>query len=224
MLASERCRYIPNHFAANRWRSWCIRRLGLCCARFTLIRSSCFALFEYRIARRQQDDDDDISRYHPTPYVDHHTPTYVVDRLRLILRFCERQWKLFLFLFDQHQYDDNAASLPMIDCRQPQEESSAAPSLTLREYRDLGCGCSCVILLLQKMNDNLSWRIWPYGASWRLGSEHCRSSTTIPTDILSRAPEYMYVSSNESASDISHPFTSCTVDSRYPKIRSSSYS
>ena len=74
----------------------------------------------------------------------------------------------------------------MIDCRQPQEESSAAPSLTLREYRDLACGCSCVILLLMMMmNDNLSWRISPYEASWRLGSEHRRSSTAIRTHILS---------------------------------------
>jgi len=36
---------------------------------------------------------------------------------------------------------------------------------------------------------------------------------------LSRAPEYISLSSNESASDISHPFVSCTGDSRYQKIR-----
>jgi len=77
-----------SHAAAEEY--VCIDRLGLCCARFALIRSSCFALFEYCIARRQQDGDDDISRYHPTPYLDHHTPTHVVDRLCLILRFCER--------------------------------------------------------------------------------------------------------------------------------------
>jgi len=48
-----------------------IDRLGLCCARYTLIRSSCFALSEHRIARRQQDGDGDISCYHPlrrSPY------------------------------------------------------------------------------------------------------------------------------------------------------------
>jgi len=37
----------------------------------------------------------------PPPYLGHHTPTHVVDRLCLILRFCERRWKLFFFLFDQ---------------------------------------------------------------------------------------------------------------------------
>jgi len=61
-----------------------------------------------------------------------------------------------------------------------------------------------------RYHDYSSWRIQPYGTSWRLGSEQVGSSTAVPTDILS---------SNESASDISHPFTpvSCTVDSRYPK-------
>jgi len=50
-----------------------------------------------------------------------------------------------------------------------------------------------------------------------LGVEHRKTSGTIPTDILSRAPEYVYLSSNESASEISHPFATCTVDSRYHK-------
>jgi len=75
------------------------RSFALCCAGSTLIRSSCFALFEHCIARQQQDGDDDISRYHTTPYLGHHTPTHVVDRLCLILRFCERGWELFFFLF-----------------------------------------------------------------------------------------------------------------------------
>jgi len=53
-----------------------------------------------------------------------------------------------------------------------------------------GLPCICTFFLLL-MCDNLSWRIQPYGRSCLLGGlEHRKSSGTIPTDILSRAPEY----------------------------------
>jgi len=44
------------------------------------------------------------------------------------------------------------------------------------------------------MNDNLSRRISPYEASWRLGSEHRRSSTAIRTHILSLEHQSMCLS------------------------------
>jgi len=74
-------------------------------------------------------------------------------------------------------------------------------------------------LLASAVRQFITKDIWPYGASWRLGFGHRRSSGTIPTDILSLEHQSISLSSNESASDISHPFVSCTVDSRYPKIR-----
>ena len=55
-------------------------------------------------------------------------------------------------------------------------------------------GLPCIfIVFLLLMCDNLSWRTQPYGESCLLGRlEHRRSSGTIPTDVLSRAPEYLF--------------------------------
>ena len=72
-----------------------------------------------------------------------------------------------------------------------------------------------------RYHDNLSWRVQPYGTSWRLGSEQLGSSTAIRTDILSRAPESIYISLPTRVRAISPiqsiPHVSCTVDSRYHK-------
>jgi len=66
--------------------------------------------------------------------------------------------------------------------------SSSEAALTLN-------GLACIfIIFLFLLCDSLSRRIWPYGASWRLGFGHPRSSGTIPTDILSLSSTRVYLS------------------------------
>ena len=56
-------------------------------------------------------------------------------------------------------------------------------------------------------------------AAWIWASQEQWDDTHRYTLSLSSTRVCLSLSSNESASDISHPFVPCTVDSRYPKIR-----